>query len=670
MNRRISRTAVFAAALAGALAASAMSNAEFLANCLDRDFPGMKCGSEKEFADFVRKWVTEHDYSGYNPPGRYPKAEKAYYRKEALENTMAYRFWECGHAHQFKDRKIDWRLNPTPDKYREWPWQFNRHCAFKLLARDYRANGLEDTAQAWVSMMTSWMDQAPCPPVGADVRRSDVCWRTIDAGIRMRQWVSQLPPFVNSPSVSDAFLTRYFASVWEHMQFLATRYSHNNWLIHELNGVVCAVAAYPFLKGAAEWREDALRRLSEELSRQVYPDGFQIELTTGYHCGCANMYYGIVRFLDKAGFAVPPELAAGIVRMYEAMIRISAPDGSLPPLNDSGEWKLEKNGGSVPQMAARCRRFAPGREDFAWFATRRREGRPPKETSLVLPYSGAVAFRSSWETNAVWGYMDCSPFGAGHQHEDKLNFLMHAYGRHMLTEGGIFAYDSSAMREYVLSTRAHNTVMFDGNEQWQRDVYKFKGIDVPADVATGFSPDVDFAESSYSLPYRNSAKAGFAHRRRVVFLKKVPGLGPFFAVVDRLSAADGKTHSYEQMWHLEDCDLAISGAAFAADFGGGVRLSAFSSDGGVEISNRKGVDGPRRRDLQGWVGGGPGARSRRAIPTAVANGSFTGARRVVTVLYPHCGGLCPIAGVAASSDVADRSASLVMRDGSRIEIKE
>ena len=47
------------------------------------------------------------DYSGYNPPGRYPKSEKDYYRKEALENTMAYRFWECGYTHQFKDRKID-----------------------------------------------------------------------------------------------------------------------------------------------------------------------------------------------------------------------------------------------------------------------------------------------------------------------------------------------------------------------------------------------------------------------------------------------------------------------------------------------------------------------------------------------------------------------------------
>lgn len=656
-------------ALMGAFAASAMSNADFLSNCLDKDFPGMKCGSEKEFADFVRKWVTEHDYSGYNPPGRYPKSEKDYYRKEALENTMAYRFWECGYRHQFKDRKIDWRLNPTPDKYREWTWQFNRHCAFRLLARDYRANGFEDTAQTWVSMMTSWMDQAPCPPVGADVRRSDPCWRTIDAGIRMWQWLKQLPPFVNSPSVSDAFLTRYFSSVWEHAQFLSTRYSNANWLIHELEGVIYVSAAYPFLKGAKEWREDATRRLVAELTRQVYPDGFQIELTTGYHCICVNKYYAILRFLEKAGCEVPPAFADGILKMYGAMLKISAPDGSLPPLNDAGEWKPAKDGGAVPKMAARCRSLAPEREDLAWFATRGKEGAPPSETSLALPYSGAVAFRSSWETNAVWGYMDGSPFGAGHQHEDKLNFLMHAYGRHMLTEGGIFAYDNSAMREYVISTRAHNTMMFDGNEQWQRDIHRFEGRDKLAELSTNFSPSVDYAESSYTLPYRNSAKCGFAHARRVLFLKAVEGATPFFVVVDRISARDGVKHSYEQLWHLENCTLVLSNATFRADFGGGVGLAAFCSDADSVLTDRKGTDGPRRRDLQGWVGCGGGSRSRRAIPTPVVKGSFIGARRVLTLLYPYRGA-CPVVGVRAGDDPADRRFSVVFADGREIFLNE
>ena len=664
----VRKTFLAIAAMSCALAAAAMSNADFLANCLDRDFPGLKCGSEKEFADFVRRWVTEHDYSGYNPPGRYPKSEKDYYRKEALENTMAYRFWECGYTHQFKDRKIDWRLNPTPDKYREWTWQFNRHCAFRLLARDYRANGLEDTAQTWVAMMESWMDQAPCPPVGADVRRTDVCWRTIDAGIRMCQWMRQLPPFVNSPSVSDAFLTRYFSSVWEHAQFLSTRYSRNNWLIHELEGVIYVSVAYPFLKGATEWREDALRRLVEELTRQVYPDGFQVELTTGYHRICANKYYNILRFLEKAKCKVPPEFAGGILKMYGAMLKISAPDGSLPPLNDSG-WSSAKDGGSVREMAARCRKLAPEREDFAWFASSRREGAPPKETSLALPYSGAVAFRSSWETNAVWGYMDCSPFGAGHQHEDKLNFLLHAYGRHMLTEGGIFAYDSSAMREYVISTRAHNTVMFDGNEQWQRDSYRFGGLDRLAEMSTNFSAAVDFAESSYALPYRNSAKCGFAHARRVIFLKAVGGLAPFFVVVDRVSARDGAEHTYEQLWHLEDCALAISNTTFRADFAGGTGLAAFCSDAAASISDRKGVDGPRRRDLQGWVGCGSGSRSRRPIPTPVVKGSFKGARRIVTLLYPHCGA-CPVVGLRAGDDPADRRFAVALADGREIHLNE
>ena len=85
----------------------------------------------------------------------------------------------------------------------------------------------------------------------------------------------------------------------------------------------------------------------------------------------------------------------------------------------------------------------------------------------------------------------------------------------------------------------------------------------------------------------------------MIFLKAVYGLAPFFVVVDRVSARDGAEHTYEQLWHLEDCALAISNATFRAEFAGGTGLAAFCSDAAASISDRKGVDGPRRRDLQG-----------------------------------------------------------------------
>ena len=76
--------------------------------------------------------------------------------------------------------------------------------------------------------------------------------------------------------------------------------------------------------------------------------------------------------------------------------------------------------------------------------------------------------RSGWERDARYLLLDVGPFGYGHQHEDKLNLLLHAYGRLLLAEGGNYAYDSSEMRRYVLSTRAHNTIRVDGHDQNRR----------------------------------------------------------------------------------------------------------------------------------------------------------------------------------------------------------
>ena len=51
-----------------------------------------------------------------------------------------------------------------------------------------------------------------------------------------------------------------------------------------------AAQALPELKGAAQWRANAVRVLSEELHKQVYPDGVQYELDLGYHISVYSLF--------------------------------------------------------------------------------------------------------------------------------------------------------------------------------------------------------------------------------------------------------------------------------------------------------------------------------------------------------------------------------------------
>lgn len=56
---------------------------------------------------------------------------------------------------------------------------------------------------------------------------------------------------------------------------------------------------------------------------------------------------------------------------------------------------------------------------------------------------------------------DVGPFGAGHQHEDKLGFVIYAYGAYLVIDSGIYPYDTSRWRRYVLSPYAHNVIHVD-----------------------------------------------------------------------------------------------------------------------------------------------------------------------------------------------------------------
>ena len=266
--------------------------------------------------------------------------------------------------------------------------------------------------------------------------------------------------------------------------------------------------------------------------------------------------------------------------------------------------------------------------------------------------------------------MDCSPFGRGHQHEDKLNVLISAFGRNMVVEPGNYAYDNSPMRKYVISTRAHNTIMVDGREQCTRRVWKWNPEDIKkkAEYDCRLSPDADAARDSYTAGYGHGKDLVRAtHTRTTLFLKTVPGTKPFFVVADRLRADDSATHSYDSLWHLETCALAIDGLRFFADFGGGTSLSAAFSDPDAKIVDMKGSHEP----YQGWMPiSPPGPHEHRAIPTPVLKGSFSGAKRIVGVFMPLDAGSNGVVRVEAAADPAATRFSVFLADGREIALDE
>ena len=462
-------------------------------------------------------------------------------------------------------------------------------------------------------------------------------------------WPYALHAFYQTPAFTDDILVDWAKSVCEHGRLLQEKHKSGNWLIMEMNGLAQLSIFFPELKKSGEWLSFAFRIMEEELERQLYPDGFQYELSTNYHEVVLANYFRLIRVAQAYGISVPGTFLAALERALEVYVKLVQPDGRLPDLNDGSHAK-------AADFLASKLSFYPHRLDFRWAAGG--EGEPPAYTSVALPYSGLMVMRSGWEKDAVWALFDAAPFGHGHQHEDKLSLLFFAHGKLLLTEGGNYAYDQSEMRQYVLSTRAHNTVRVDGKDQnrerdyhWQEeDIRRLSGMEYQVGEA------LDFARGTYDEGYGPECSKEVTHQRSVSFFKNglFEGQKPFLVVVDRLFSQ--QMHEYEALWHLEGELAALSGGCAEVP---GLRL-LYS-----EAVTAEQVCGQTEPEWQGWIANSFNQGDFRPIHTLLcrAKGSDL---RFVTVLDPFR----QIDRVAASQAISDTSIRLQLVNGQIIVVNE
>jgi hypothetical protein len=238
--------------------------------------------------------------------------------------------------------------------------------------------------------------------------------------------------------------------------------------------------------------------------------------------------------------------------------------------------------------------------------------------------------RTGWGPQDSYLLFDAGPYGSGHQHEDKLHLILHAYGKTLLTEPGNYSYDTSEWRRYVLSTRAHNTVLVDGLEQNRaraRDTWVAKE---PTTSPWVTGEDFDYAEGTYADGYGPESDRTVTHRRQVLFVKP-----RYWIVIDVLSPADDKAHAYDAPVHLDVESAEIDPETLATvgkSADAGLAVIPLSRDGlTAQI-----VQGQTEPVVQGWM---PTGRHNelRPIPTPIYHTEGAGERVMAYMLLPLSG---------------------------------
>lgn len=596
-----------------------------------------------------------------NPPRRLSDAERAV-ADRALDQT----FDSVGVRHRFEG-PIDWSFNPTTQPgsphapHNEWTWQLNRHPAWLAMARAYSATGDAKYARELSRQLKDWIETSP-PPEKPDYSGT-ARWRTIECGIRMAgAWPNIYHHLVRSPDVfPDDVLLAMVDCMRRHADFLDAHPTTGNWLAMEANGAYHVGVLFPEFRNAARWRDNAAMRLRREIDAQVYPDGTQIELSPGYHGVSLRNFVATLRIAQRNDQPLPDGYREGLERMYDVFLWAMSPDRDIPHLNDS--WRVD-----VPAELAQGTKLFPHHRDWAYIATDGREGAPPDHTSHLFPYAGWCVMRSGWEREALFLLLDAGPFGYGHQHEDKLSFVLHAYGSRLVFDAGSYAYDASAMRQYVLSARGHNVIHVDGLEQRRgglpREQYVVKS---PVPLTWHTTAHYDYAAATYGEASEEGwgpdRKRHVTHTRRVLFVKP-----DYWVVLDTLTPDDDAEHTYESTFHLDAPEVVVDDAArsVATQRPGEANLGIFplvSGDLSVRI-----ISGQEEPALQGWLPREHGRTGAFPRPTACFTRRGRGVVHFLYVFAPaRPGEKVPVRSVSAG-DAQGAAISATIAFGDRVDV--
>ncbi|MFP3904735.1 MAG: alginate lyase family protein, partial [Armatimonadota bacterium] len=514
-----------------------------------------------------------------------------------------------------------------PDYARTWTAFLNRMNMWRTLGEAYWATGDEKYAREFVDQMTDFIEDQPAPVFGSPSQFP--CWLTIQQGIRTSgSWMDAFHYFLGSPSMTPEAMTMFLKSFVEHARLLTRMALENpqhggNWVTMEMNGLAHIGVMFPEFKEAEHWRDVAYSRMLEELDKQVYPDGAQKELSTGYHQVARRNFIAALEPARLNGVDIPDDYMDRLKKMYWYNLRCMKPNGQLPALNDSGNTRVRDSLMEAYEIW--------GDEEFLWGATLGGDGEPVDFTSWFFPWAGQCVMRSGWGRNDKYMMFEIGPYGIGHQHEDKLGLTLYAYGRQLLTEAGTYKYDQSKWRRYALTTPSHNSVLVDGLSQHRyarRELYE---ADEPLTGHWAHTETFDWAFGRYEDGYGERGTPvdelllQVQHERSIIFVRP-----DYFVVIDRLQSEDDAEHTYSNLFHFDaetaEVDQDTLVARSTEEGMPNVTLVPLATDG---LSARivRGQEDP----LQGWIP----RRGFRKIPTAIYEKTSADDVIFITLIVPH-----------------------------------
>ncbi len=492
-------------------------------------------------------------------------------------------------------------LGPNDDA--EFAYSLNAQSYLPALFFAYQETQDENYVAIFNRIIQDWVLQHPLPEGhdsiylvlnevgGLDYRDiGEVEWRTLDTGRRLgASWPQLFYAFIDHDAFFPATKLLMLNSMAIQANYLRKYHkSNHNWTTMEMNGLALVGLAFPEFRDAGEWAEYALKTMTEEINRQVYPDGVQTELSSKTQWVALRRFESLANNFRRAGQEINKSYLRRIEEMYNYLAYCMRPDGHQPLNNDADREDLR------PRVLAAAETYR--RSDWKYIATSGLIGtKPSKGPSLTFPWAGISIFRTSWSGDSDWTFFDIGPYGTGHQHRDMLHISIAAFGQDLLVDGGrythrdYFSFDPTIWRGYFRSSHSHNTILINGHGQKAGPLVgeneKIEGVDYL------HTPELDFAQGTFCYGYEQQ-EGEMLHTRSVLYLKN-----HLWLVVDKVDVE--KPSEIQVLWHLHpDMSFSLVDQVLKSQIGDSIYFSIFPlSD--FDWSS-KAIIGQESPHIQGW----------------------------------------------------------------------
>lgn len=276
-------------------------------------------------------------------------------------------------------------------------------------------------------------------------------WNCYSMSIRVVVWMQQVAK--RQSAVVQESLDLIHSSLIAQMRFLVANLELDIGGNHLIKNIKALLWASKFFEGseAEQWQRLGARLLERELAEQILEDGMHYELSPAYHCQVFADLLECFKVLDAG--KCKELLQLKLAKIVQVVSDFTHPDGKISLFNDSGL--------NMAYSPSECIKVYE-----KIFPRKKIE----KQQIVNYETAGYFGLHCGDETVIVDSGELAPDYLPAHGHGDALAFEWSIGEQRIVIDPGVYEYNAGEWRDYSRSTRSHNTVTLNNQDQsefWQ-----------------------------------------------------------------------------------------------------------------------------------------------------------------------------------------------------------